>query len=445
MKWRAGIDVALVVATLALGVAVALHRIEFGSTAGGWVFRYVAWLEPRVLLLAVLAAVGVAGLHEAARRRVEARPGLVVAAVLVAGIVVQLGLHALSPYALPDLLVSDVATGFYGAAARSSPLEVLSDFHRVAGRLPMHARVNMPGKILLFHALRALTPDPRLQAVAIVALSSLAGVALYAVVARAFADRRIGLDAMTLWLLVPSKVAFHPLPNVVSPLPAMLAVWCMMRFLATGGPGWPVAVGALTYVTAMLDPLALWIGVAFAPLLAHAVAVRGVSLRRVSALIAIAVAALVACHLAVVVGTGFDVVKRLREMAEIVRTFNVQWSRPRDVWLVANLKDVALALGPAASVAVVAAAGAAVRKSAGARLLEPGPLLTLSTLAVLAVLDGICLNRGEVARLWIFLYLPAQVAAAWWASGSGVSRSALIACTVAWTAITVATVGYCVP
>ena len=439
-------------ATLGLGVTVALQRIEFGSTAGGWVFRYLGPLAPRVVLIGLAAGVATAVVYEAARRHVVAWPRLVVPAVLAGGVLAQLGLHALSPYGLAELLVSDVATGFHAAAARSQPLETLTAFDRIAGRLPMHARVNMPGKILLFHALGALTSDPRLQAIAIVVLSSLAGALLYAVVARACGDRRIGLDAMALWLLVPSKVAFHPLPNVVSPLPAMIAVWCMGRFLDSRRIVWAVGAGVAAYATALFDPLALWIGVAFTPLLADAVASRGVRVRSVAVLVAVALGALAACHVAMVLATGFDVVARLVAMSGIVREFNVRWSRPRDVWIVANLKDVVLALGPAVSLALLAAVatalgriGGAVRAGEPRRAWAPGPALAIAAFLVLGALDAICLNRGEVARLWIFLYLPMQVAVAWWASERPLTRATIVGSTVAWTAVTVATVGYCVP
>jgi hypothetical protein len=148
LGWSAGIAAA----TVALGAAVALQRVEFGSAAGKWVFRYLGSLEPRVVAIALASGVAIAVGYAFARRLVPDRPWLVVPAALVAGVGVQLALHGLSPYGLREILVSDVATGFYGAAARSHPLELLTDFDGVVARLPMqHARVNMPGKVLLFH------------------------------------------------------------------------------------------------------------------------------------------------------------------------------------------------------------------------------------------------------------------------------------------------------
>jgi len=166
--------------------------------------------------------------------------------------------------------------------------------------------------------------------------------------------------------------------------------------------------------------------------------------RAIVVLLGVALGALVACHAGMVLATGFDVAARLVKMADIVRTFNVTWSRSRDVWIVANLKDVVLAVGPAVTVAWIAA-GVAAAWSIGHGRWTPGPALALASLAVVATLDAICLNRGEVARLWIFAFLPAQVAVAWWAAERPLARSTTIACTVAWAAITIATVGYCVP
>src|SRR5262245_48315463 len=107
VAWSAGIAAA----TLALGAAVAFQRVEFGSTAGRWVFKYLGALELRVVAIALAAGAVAAAVHAFARRLVPDRPWLVVPAVLAAGIGAQLALHGLSPYGLRELLLSDVATG----------------------------------------------------------------------------------------------------------------------------------------------------------------------------------------------------------------------------------------------------------------------------------------------------------------------------------------------
>src|SRR5262249_35125324 len=157
----------------------------------------------------------------------------------------------------------------------------------------------------------------------------------------------VGLDAMALWMLLPSKIGFLPMLNVVSPLPALAALWCLAgRTLAAAA-----AAGVLLYATAFFDPLALWIEVAFAPALLVAWTRDRVPAARIVLRAAIAAAALLGMHAAVVRTTGFDVVRRFVAMAGIVQTFNQSAGRPYDVWLLANAKDVALALGPALSVA----------------------------------------------------------------------------------------------
>jgi hypothetical protein len=419
------------------------------------VLPYIASPDPRLGVVAVLGAGVVVALHELARRSVRSWPALVVWATLLVGVGLQLAAHALYPYALGDLVVSDVATGFFGAAKRYPPVELLRDFAHVWSVLPLHAAVNMPGKILFFHALRMATLDPGREAVVIVALSSLAGVVLHAAVTTVFEDRRIGLDALVLWLIVPAKLGLYPHLNVVSPLPAVAAVWCMLRGLVGRRIGWSAAAGVFAYATAFFDPLALWLAVALAPLLVAAVATRGVRVREATLLCAVAAGSLVATHAVVRAVFGFDVVARLIEMVDFVRGFNAHWMRSRDVWVVANLREMALAAGPAmslaliiASVAALARALAAIRHGPRVALryaLEPGPATAVTTVAVLAILDAICLNRGETGRLWLFLTMPAALAVAAWTAERPSARRLLVACTVGYAVLIVGTVGYCVP
>jgi hypothetical protein len=442
-------------ASLALAGAIAEQAVEIGSKRGGWTYAYVAVPDARLAGLALGGAVAAVLLHDLARRHVGARPALVVTTVLLVGIATQLGLHALYPYALGDLVLSDVVTGFHSAAMRVRPLELLGSFDRVAGGLPVHVQNNMPGKVLLFDLLHLVTTDPEIEGGSIVALSSLAGVVLYAVVARTSGERALGLDALVLWMLVPAKIGLYPLLNVVSPLVAAGALWCALHYVGDGSPAWALATGVLTYVTMLFDPLALWLGVAFVPLFLGVVAARRTPGRDVGGLAVLAAAALAASHVAMRVGTGFDVVARLGRMADAVRAFNLQSGRPRDPWVTGNLREIAIAVGPPVGLTVVVAAAAALVRGAVAardgvpaavrRVLEPGPALALGTLAVLAVLDAVCLTRGEVSRLWLFLFLPAQAVAAWWTAGHPWSRRLLVGATFAYATLVAATVGYCVP
>lgn len=448
------IDVTIAAGTLAGLVLVAGRAVVFGSHAGQWVFRYVAPLRPETVAVAILGAPVVLVVHELARRRVDARPALVVPATFAGGIALQLGLHRSYPYPLAKSIVSDVSNGFYGAAARVGPLELLRDFERIAPGLPRHARVNMPGKVLFFHLLRVFTDDPGVLAVAVVATASLAGVLLYGIATSLFGSRRLGIDAMVLWFLVPALISVYPMLNVVSPVLPLAAVLCMTRFLDRPRAVWAVAAGVLAYGALLFDPLALLLGVVFAPAVPRAVLAGRVRTRDALDFLIVFAVALAAVGVAVRLGTGFDAWKRLRQMAVIAQDFNRSWARSYDVWLTANVKDVVLAVGPAVTLAVVAACGRvagriwrAGRQRALAAALAAGPMVTLMTVTVLATLVILCLNRGEVARLWLFLFAPMQVVTAWWCAErpSDVSRRLVVAGTFAYAAVTVATVGYCIP
>ena len=443
------LDAVIVLASIAGLWLVWTQSVEFGSERGQWVFRYVDTVDGRFVALACAAGLMVAALHEVGRRWVDTGPVLTVAATLAGGVGVQLALRSLYPHAMGELVVSDVVNSFYEAAGRVGPLELLADFERQAMRLPLHARVNMPGKVVFYQALRAITSDPDALALAVVCTSSAAGLLLYAVVARVFASRALGLDALTLWLLVPAKASFHPVLNVVSPLPALLVVWCFVRLVQGAGAWSALALGTSAYLTAFFDPLAFWLALPFA-----ALAVRGRSRPvRVAALLGLAVLAFLATHFAVRATTGFDAWRRFLAMVEFARVFNVRWNRPYDLWVWANVKDVALAVGPAVAAACVAAGllalwttGRTIATAAWRRLDDPGPLLALATVGAVGALVALGLNRGEVARLWIPVFVPVQAAAAWCTGEShAASRALVIAATVAYAAVTVATVGYALP
>jgi hypothetical protein len=438
---------AVLAASLAAAVAVAAHAVEFGAQAGQWVYPYVDVPDARLAAVAVLGGALAAALHELGRRHVETRPAPIVGVALVVGVGVQVGLRALYRQPMSAVVTSDVVNSFYGAAGRFRPLELLRDFGRISTQLPLHARVNMPGKILFYHLLRALSADPATLALLVVVASSLVGVLLYAVVAGLTGSRALGLDAMTLWMIVPSKVGFLPMLNVVSPLPAMAAVWCLVRFLDWPSPWLAVGAGVLAYLTLFFDPLALWVGVVFAPTIAWAVVAGRVRASRAAVLCLLAAATLVATDVAVWAETGFDAWTRLGDMVGLVREFNETWHRPYDVWLTANVKDVVLALGPAMSIAFVTSCalvvGAAAREPRA--LGAPGPIVVLMSLAVLGLLAGLCLDRGEVARLWIFLDAPIVVAVAWGLEEvGGWSRPVVVGATFGWAALTTVLVGYCV-
>lgn len=442
---RVALDAAVTVTTIAGVALVATRAVDFGSRAGLWTYAYVGWLDARLVILAVGTAVLAVVLYELARARADARPWVTVPAVFVGGVGVQLLLRGLSPYPMADVVVSDVANSFYGAAGRVGAGELLADFGRVSSRLPLHARHNMPGKLLLYQAMRAATLRPDVLAVMIVVLSSLVGLLLYLTCTRLFGRRDVGLDAMALWMVVPSKIGFFPLLNAVSPLPALAAVWCLARYLTAPNLLWAVLAGVLAYATALFDPLALWLGVAFAPLILHAAVAGELRWGQALLLVVTAALALAGTYLGMRAATGFDILHVLVGKTEV---FSNQPYRPYEIWVVANLKDIALAAGPAVAVTFLAACLLAVwtlvRPPAAG--VGPGAIVTLATLGVLLTLETIGFERGEVARLWIFLLAPVQVAVAWGVARShAATRWLVLAGTIVFAAASAATVGYVVP
>src|SRR6185503_4044572 len=101
----AALDLAVGFATIAGIWLVARHAVEFGSRRGNWVFAYLADVDARLLVIACVAAVLVALLHEIGRRTVDASPAPVVSEAFVSGVLAQIGIGRLAAYSVSPILL----------------------------------------------------------------------------------------------------------------------------------------------------------------------------------------------------------------------------------------------------------------------------------------------------------------------------------------------------
>ena len=191
----------------------------FGSEAGGWVYprfysgvRPVAWAVGWALATAAVPCVLLG------HRYVTSSPRLVVALWVLAGLGVQLALWSVASTDLATA-VADGSNGFYAVAAQHGPAEFLRDYRTISPAHSFHVSANLAGKVLFFHALRAVTDSPHVTALLILCVSNLGGLLGYEIVRALYGSRRAGHAALVLYLLLPSKVYFpgvHPAPAVVA-------------------------------------------------------------------------------------------------------------------------------------------------------------------------------------------------------------------------------------
>jgi hypothetical protein len=431
--------------------------MEFGSTEGGWVYPFLDGLTARPFLTFGLLLPALLYFLHLTHKYIATHERAVVAGWIVGGFVFQACLHSLYPFSLGDIVESDQANAFYGVTLQRDAAQLLQNFHAAVGDLPLHAKANMPGKILLYYGLELATRSPQALAYLIMLLSDLGGVLVYLFVEKLFANRTSAVYAMILYLLIPAKTFFFPLLNTVTPVLLFLPLLLLLLYLESRRWVYLVLEGASLYALVLFEPLPLVVGLVFLALLARAYAQKRIGKIDFAIVVGVVPASFLLCHLLMVFLFDFDVVRSFLFAWNDAHEFNAAMGRPYSVWVVHNLKDFLLNAGLIQSAIFIAVAAYHVAKllwicrngeNRGQRvkdfLTQPETVLTLSFLAVLLFTDLVGVNRGETVRLWIFLAVFVQIIAAHFCA-TRVGRwafTAVASLTVLQTAVTISMVGF---
>ena len=407
---------------------IVTRELTIGSAEGGWVYPYAYGVDGGTLrvfaLSCLLVAAGLAAswrlLERFAAESERAVPvpiqwALILAWCLLA-ILVQALLRSTTPHSVGAVVASDTANSFYSVAVRTDARSILSRFERSRHTWPLHAKSNLPGKLLLFRALTRVSQQPEVVAWLIIGLSNVGGLLLYLFIREASGDRFLaGLSAI-LYLFTPAKLYFVPLLNAVTPVVVLVCACLMIRWLNTGRIIYAVLLGVAVYGLALFEPTALIAGVLFSVLLIHRV-VSGRLLPRTALLhIGTGLLAFGAIHVAMISWFDFDLLRAFAAVARDAAKFNADSGRSYAVWVVQNLFDFMFGVGWCQTVLFAAAlADGVVRWPSRWRPADAPPivLVCVSILVMVGVADAIGVNRGEVVRLWIFLACLAQIPAAY--------------------------------
>ena len=413
--------------SLAIASRIVNRQLVIGSAEGGWYYGYVDSVDNRWFLFFVissaLAAAAVAAswpwlvrLGKDPFEPQSAREWT----LLLAWCLLALGIHALlrslTPHPLEALFTSDISNSFYSVAARLDAGEILGQFDRRRTTWPLHAKSNLPGKLLLVRGLLHVSQNPGTVAWLIVALSTFGAVLLYIFVRDLFADRTLAAVSAILYLFTPARLYFLPLLNTVTPVVVLACGVLLLRWLDTGRMLYAALLGAAVYGLVLFEPTALAAGVLFAVILVRAVMTARMSLRSAALHVAAGAVAFAATHIMMLLWFRFDLIDAFRDVAADAVAFNVEARRPYGVWVRQNLLDFAIGVGLCQ---IVLFAGAltdatlqlkAHGRSHGAATMF---LVCAAIAAMVGVADTAGVNRGEVIRLWIFLACLSQIPAAY--------------------------------
>lgn len=382
-----------------------------GPEAWRWGRRIA--IAPLPLLGAVvtfLAMVGVAGALRRAGGTVPAsrRAGLItLAAALILG--QMLFLTAAEPGGLSHLSrrVEDASFTSYHTIARSvdDPRAFLRDYHRLQSRFPVHGPSQPPGRVLFFWAVNHAAGDPQrgafvaallllgAGALVVVPLASIAGIG------RGPEGATSAAGALLLFASVPSILLFTPETDHLILLLTVTAAALLFAALRRASVSFAIAGGFVAGVSLFVSlTSAAALGAWGLALVLEAASMRDrPPASRLSVLVLSAGAALFAA-LAIPAALGMNWPAVARECIEGAHRVQVQiFHRSHSEWVVWNLVDFALFLGPPLAFAVFAS------------IRSP---FAIALVAALAVLDLSGTILGETGRIWMFLMPLAVLAVA---------------------------------
>jgi len=420
-------------------VRIATATFVLGSPAAGWVQMYQFAFHPHAIAVAAIVWACCGLMARVSLRAVQRREWLVVGMWLAIGLLAEVVVRQLTPFSFEETFVSDGANGFYTAARASRPAELLADFDGLRRAFPAdHAKFNMPGKVLLAHALARVSGRPDVQAWLVVVLSNLGGLLMYLFVRDFLDDRRTAVVALMLYLLVPSKLLFFPVFNTVTPVAVLACAWCWVRLLHSGDGRYAAALGACAYLAVFFEPTPSVMGLLFVVLTAYAAQRREIDWRSVGRRAAMTFAAFAVVYVVMVIVFRFNLLSALRDVGADAVAFNARVKRPYLPWIAQNLFDVAFGAGICQAVVFCWSVA-----RAGGRLAA----LAVGTALVLLVTDLVGINRGEVVRLWIFVACFVQVPAAYLCArlNGGVALQIVLATTILQTAVATSMMGFAQP
>lgn len=400
-------------AALYVCYGVATETFTLGSARHGWFYGYYEELSTRPFGAALIAAaVCVALLLFAPADRV--RHAVLLLAWVAAATILHGVIRSLTPVTLEQVFRSEGANSFYTVSRQVGPQQVLAEFAEVQARSPLHAQSNMPGKVLLLHALQLISSDPSVLPWLLVLISNLGSLLMYAFVRDTFDDRRVAFYSAVLYLFVPGRVLFFPLMNTVTPVVVLSCACVLMRWLKTARARDAALLGCAVYGLVLFEPLPLTVGLLFAALILRQVRRGGLTARGLGTHLGVGAAAFAAAYGAMYAFAGFDMLEAFRHISRHAAEFNVSARRPYGFWLRENLKELAFGTGicQTALFAVALANGIGSSSVWRMRLLTPAALVPVSLLAVVIATDLLGISRGEVVRLWIFLACLLQIPAA---------------------------------
>lgn len=389
-------------------------NLIFGSEMGGWYFSYYdsEISFPFWIPIFNFSLIGLAVIFCGSRLIHRHEKTALLICFLVA-VVVQILFQKIYPYQMDELIAGDVTNSFYSLALRYTPTTILSQFQDLSSGWPLHARANMPGKILFFQFLSVFTVSPQVMGYILISISTLGGLFLYGISKCLFQDKTIALYSFLLYVLIPCKQLFFPILNTVTPIFILVSLYLFLLSLDTKNILFSLLFGISLYVLILFEPSPLASGLIFLGILLHAIGQKKVLLKELVPLLMIPALSFAATYLLFVVFFSFDLLQVFIYILQDALQFNASSQRGYGIWIRENNKEFFYGVGlPTAMIFIYFIMNRLSQwKTFGINILHWSieDIYTLSLGITFCAVLFLGINRGETTRLWIYLAVFFQI------------------------------------
>jgi len=393
---------------------VYLRNYVFGSELGHWVYPYLSSLPffPEWILLTVLLSVAL--FIFLGGKFIHSYEKITLLVLFLFGVFIQSLIRKIYPFSLGAVVESDTANSFYSPALSHSALDVLSKFNELVSSFPLHARSNMPGKILLFEFFKLFTSSSEVMGYLVIVVSSLGALLLYGICKRLFNDKRIAFYALTLYVVLPCKIFFFPILNTVTPVFMLLCFYLLVVYLDNKRGFLPWLLGISFFVLALFEPSPLITGIVMAGITIHALKEGKLSRKDVYRLILYTALGFLTTTLVFYLLFSFNFFQSFLYLLNEARNFNANDGRGYLIWIIENSREFFYGAGVPVMIifiymTVLIFAKTKTLKGAAQWSLEN--IFVISLFVNFFVLLFLGINRGEITRLWIYLAVLFQIPA----------------------------------
>jgi len=424
----------------------------FGSKPGNWDYPYFKtltsiplWIPIIVFLLLGLSVI-------IGSRLINSHEKTILFGWLLIAGVIQYLIHRIYPYTLGEIVQSDMANSFYTTAMRYSPFEILSQFNVLAPSFPLHARTNMPGKILLFQLLNIFTSSPQRIGYLVILLSTFGALLLYGICKRLFHDRQIAFYALILYALIPCRLFFFPILNTVTPLFILLCLYLFLLYIDRKQLLFLLLLGGALYIQVLFEPTPLVTGIIFIGILMNAIGENRISKKDIWAILIFPALGFLGVYVFFLVFYSFNLLEAFQYVLRDAVNFNLIDKRDYWIWIGENPKEFLFSAGIPVMILFIYLTSQLISQL---RTLNYNitrwsieNIYILSLLVTFCVVLFLGINRGEITRLWIYLAVFFQIPAAFYLTKIEPSKVVFffVACTlVVQSILTLQRVGFVIP